>query len=1143
MTVDNVITEWLIDGVWTSSIGGVNLDERVRKNPGVSITRGTSDQQSQPTAASSDYEVNNADGVFSNRNPNSPLYRKIPRYTQVRHRIPTASGSRDGYVLSLQPDESGGIATADKAGIEITGDIDIRFEITPDTWTPLGGYAIAGKYQVSGNMRSWLVWLDFSARFNLRWSTDGSAINDALFDNWPADYGRQAVRITLDVNNGAAGRTATLYRSDSINGTWTQVQQIIQAGTTSIYGLTDRPLELCDISNGSPITGQSMFYGKMHAFQLRNGIGGTVVAEMDPSSREIGTTSWADAYGNTWDITGTTRIGSDRIRHTGELDTITYDWDTTRRDAWLPQRTLGPLNRMQETGSPIGSALSRLFRTYPVNSGYWRLEDPSGSTRALGEGTSVNTSQLTDCSFTGSVPDGLPGSLGSLRLNSASSVMWLGAAGRADTGENSIIFCFKLSGLPASDKTLVSMVGNGTIRRWDFQVGAAGYSFDGYNLAGTQIVSEGILFGAGANPSTSWVMMQITLAQEGANVRYTTRWAGIGTSGWYTHSVGGETYAGSVGLIGQFRASAENDAAFVGAEFSHVLNARDVLIISTDSTGYYDAALAYDGEAAAVRAARLAAEEGIDLEIYGATTDSQLMGYQVADTPYNLINDSAKADNALLFDLRDRFAMGFRTRIDLESQFYSNFEVSLGQQTLAQVPRPVEDSRFTKNVFTASRPNGASYTFSLREGALSIAEPPDGIGPRAGSDSYNLHNDDQVQRMAEWQTYLRTRDELRIPAMKFEMHRTQVEVDRPELMERIIAAHLGDWAELYDLPSFVDPALVNYEIILGYVEQFNGHLWNIAFNVASADGYRGPRAEYIAIADDGTSVLAQSVTTTATTMDVWTPASSRPWIYTAHPLWPGTYQADVGGEMVSVTAVTDSVLDAAGRTSVSTLGSADIGGAYTTSGGSAANYNVSTGLIRITNATTNVQRIGYLTGQSAADLDLYWTTSVSAIALTQSILNFAIARLADPNNYLRFEVTFNTSSTVDIRIRKVIAGVDTSVALTSAVMPYSAGTLINAHARLEGSALKVKIWDNATGAESDRWHAEGTDSSILAAGFVGLGSLTNGGNTNVNVESRFDDLRVSNPQRFTVTRSVNDIVKAQDVGELVEYAQPRFLGL
>ncbi len=912
MATDDVITQWWIDGAWTDEYAGIDLADRVRKSPGVEIARGVSDSQAQFTPASSQFDVNSRDGLFSNRYPGSPLRGKIGRFTQVRHLMPDSNGDLDSYIRFFPPDSNGpACETADKAGIEITGDIDIRFEFTPDTWIPVGGYAIAGKYLVTGNQRSWIVWMEPGGYFVLRWSTDGTSTAQVNFAQWPTgfyDNGRQIVRITLDVNNGASGRTATLYQGtgDITSGPWTQIDQVVQSGTTSIYGSGTADLELGNVGNsGSPITGQTQLYGKLHHFQLYSGIAGSLVAEMNPKTRDVGDTSWSDGLGNTWTVTSpAARVGSDRIRHVGEMDRIDYRRDTSGRDNWLPMKTLGPLARMQEAGQPIRSPIYRQLIAFDDVYGYWPMEEASGAAKALSQSNNPAYAEHFDTAFTGSIPDGLPGASGCLTLTSADSYVKLGAAGRDNPGgQNTFLWYYRLAGgLPASDKPLVTLQGNGTVKRWVVNIGPGGYRLQGYTSSGLG-PDHAVGFGTGASPvNGAWVGIQLTLAQEGANVRYTWRWYGIESGLFWEHVGGGSTYAGTVGLIGRPTIDAGGETAFAGSQFAHAVLSRDSFDLVT--TTFRDMAIAYNGELSGNRAVRLAGEEGIELEMRGDPADTQPMGYQTPSTPYFLLEECAKVDNGILGDVRDRFAIFMRTRVDMENMIWNSFLVDWSEHEPSEQPAPVEDGAFTRNDMTITGGDGSVGRFTQTEGPLSTAEPPDGIGFRPGTDSVNSYSADQVQRLTEYQVFLRTRDEFRIPALPFEMHRTAIETGNPFLAERLRAMDLGDWMRLYKLPDEWDPN-PRYMTAIGYAERFDGFLWRVAPNLITADGFRTPTANYIFLADDGTTTLGSDIDDNDTSAVFVTPVTSRPWIPTSHAEWPGDITARIGGEVIVATTMGD----------------------------------------------------------------------------------------------------------------------------------------------------------------------------------------------------------------------------------------------
>jgi hypothetical protein len=72
----------------------------------------------------------------------------------------------------------------------------------------------------------------------------------------------------------------------------------------------------------------------------------------------------------------------------------------------------------------------------------------------------------------------------------------------------------------------------------------------------------------------------------------------------------------------------------------------------------------------------------------------------------------------------------------------------------------------------------------------------------------------------------------------------------------------------------------------------------------------------------------------------------------------------------------------------------------------------------------------------------------------------------------------------------------------------------------------------------------GTDSSHTAAEQIGTRSIRVPANSNLaTVSVQYDNFRVITPQTFTVTRSVNGIVKAQAAGEDIRLAYPTILSL
>jgi hypothetical protein len=390
-------------------------------------------------------------------------------------------------------------------------------------------------------------------------------------------------------------------------------------------------------------------------------------------------------------------------------------------------------------------------------------------------------------------------------------------------------------------------------------------------------------------------------------------------------------------------------------------------------------------------------------------------------------------------------------------------------------------------------------------------------------------------------TLVGTWDEARFPNVAVGFHRSPL-LNDTVLTDEIMALDIGDSLLLSSLPTFLQYDDVS-QLVQGCVEVLGKHTWDVGFNCTPAGPYQSVpvlgHTDYVPRLDASTHALTTAMTTTDTSAWLGTPLTGQRWVDSATHPSEFPFDIKVSGELMSVTAIATGVSDAFGRTSASSFGSADLGGAYTTVNGSASDYNVSTGLGRITGSTTGTTRLAVLAAQQFTDVDVTATVSVSAVALTQSLLPMLVARYTDTSNYYRAEVTFNTGSTVDGRLRVVVGGVTTSLQFLSLSIPYSAGVQVKCRFQVSGTTLRMKLW-LASAVEPSGWQLSSTE-SVLTTGSIGVGYVVNVGNTNVNPEARFDDLLLNTPQLATVTRSENAVVKAQTAGTPIRLAQPFYL--
>lgn len=195
-------------------------------------------------------------------------------------------------------------STPDSIFLDIVGDIDLRADVTLTDWTPTAASALIAKWNVPASL-SYLFTLEADGTLMITWSANGTATTSiASTVPVPIIAGRLAVRVTLDVDNGAAGKTATFYTAPVLTGTWTQLgAPVTTAGTTSIFlGTSIGEIGTHTAGSTAPLN------GIVHAVEIRNGIGGTAGANPDFAAQPSGTRSFVDPAGRTWTLNGLASI-------------------------------------------------------------------------------------------------------------------------------------------------------------------------------------------------------------------------------------------------------------------------------------------------------------------------------------------------------------------------------------------------------------------------------------------------------------------------------------------------------------------------------------------------------------------------------------------------------------------------------------------------------------------------------------------------------------------------------------------------------------------------------------------------------------------------------------------------------------------
>ena len=300
--------------------------------------------------------------------------------------------------------------------------------------------------------------------------------------------------------------------------------------------------------------------------------------------------------------------------------------------------------------------------------------------------------------------------------------------------------------------------------------------------------------------------------------------------------------------------------------------------------------------------------------------------------------------------------------------------------------------------------------------------------------------------------------------------------------------------------------------------------------------------------DTSNSQLVAAVNSTATSLTVRTPPNGifdrAPWIIstglsTAPNLKPTHFPFDLklGGEVVRVTACTPATWDSFTRTTASSWGTASSGQAWTNSGGTATDYSTNGSLGVHALGTVNVSRFSTVPA-AGADVDVRVDLASSALATGGPQYVHLIARSLDVNNQYAARLAFNTNQTITLVIQKRVGGTQTD--LTSVTIPgvHAANRFFTLRFQVEGSDLRAMAWERGA-AVPGRWQATVTDTSLTAAGSIGVRSVLGSTNTNtLPVTVSADNLEVTGTQVMTVQRSINTVVKAQAAGTPVSLAQP-----
>ncbi|MFD8233990.1 hypothetical protein ACFV20_19180 [Streptomyces sp. NPDC059696] len=833
--------------------------------------------------------------------------------------------------------------------------------------------------------------------------------------------------------------------------------------------------------------------------------------------------------------------GGKSYRMWGEVTEWAPNWDPTGNDVWVDVTDKGIMQRLAQGPGPERSVIYYAV-TDPTPSNlvaYWPCEDASdavqiASALANGSPMTFTVAPQLAASTRFEASDPLPVFTG--------AAMSGGVAKYSNTTATQVRFLLYIPPEGTSDRKVILRVSNfdditvTQAMEWELV-----YNTTGRNLSLQLMDGDGANFNdiADTLPVPGRLLRVSIEAQEvGSNTNYTLRLldlvSGAQSSGTGTRTSEGLTrvtkispFVPSISVVGP-----NNSTGLTGGVIGHITVQNEVTAIDDLGTR-----LNTIGETAGRRIERLCGEEGIPFEWVGDLDDTVALGGQPRQNPLSLMQEACLADGGLLYETRSVLGLGYRTRASLYNQDPA-LTLSYTGYNLAQVPVPVEDDRYVQNVLTVTV-GGVSATYEETDGALGT-ETVGKYGETSGL-TLNLATTDRatIRDHAAWRVHLGTVDEERFPRISVNLAHSSI---TPAMKRAILALRLGDRIQVTSPPSWLAPDTID-QLVLGIEETITHFEHRLTFACAPASPYSSIGvldAAETRIDTDGSELVA-AVSSAATSLTVVPSAGEVTLWTTSSADWP--FDVRVGGEVMRVTGVSDWLSDTFTRSVSGSWGTPDTGSTWSTvGGGSASDYSVNGSVGVHTLATLDTSRRTAVTAVSP-DFDLYCDITTSALATGSSLYGAVTGRMQDSGNMYTARLEFTTGNAVLLDVRRIVADVQTSLGSYTVPVTHAAGQFVRVRFRVIGSAVKGKAW-LATGLEPPEWHVAATDSSFSAAYSIGTRSIRTTGSTNAaSVAIQYDNFRVISPQTFTVTRSVNGVVKAHSAGADVRLANPTILAL
>lgn len=825
-----------------STFGWVDITDYVFvRDGGIGIRCGFGDESTRPEPSSATFALRNVDGRFSPRNPAGPYYGLIGRNTPTR------------ISVGLLVDDFG-TPVSDGWG---------------DGWNLVDTGGAASDFDVSSGVGSIVV--------------DGAPETRAAYAAGRS-FSDVEVRLVAGIDDtnitGDAVVTGPILRvADADNYYWCAIrifaneEMSIAVVNRSMGADADLVVKALSTSwDGTPL--RVAFSAFRH--QLRAKVWRADEPEPDEWTVEITDTAHADGSVGVRVATGPGNTDTPitfsfadfearSYRYYGEVSEWPVRWDASGQDVWTPVTAQGILRRLQQGRRSVRSP----FTSSVLGSGalafaveYWPMEDAAGATSfasALpGHAPLQSSGELPDPASIGPL-------LGSDKIPVLASTTTLSGtvspytdSGIADYGVRAIL---DIPPTPSwADNTPILWIydeGSTGISRFEVRyksstgfLGVRALDANGSVLSGETV--------SNVDTRGKQIYLGVVFSDNGSG--------GTAVSGFYKYldddtgelteaAFGTGDVAGAV-LTRATRVVIAPRGGLAELAIGQLVVTTGVNSFDSDwfaNSDVEDGLAAYEGETAAERAERLSEEAGVRFTgIYaGDASETEPMGRQpIPTTSIDALDETWRADLALLFESRHELGLVFRSRASLYNQ---SVALTLDYTALGELApdlEPVDDDQRTRNDITVQRKNGSSARAVDTASRMGTGNPPAGVGRYEEQVEVNIQSDARLEHHAHWRLRLGTWDEPRYPQVAIDLAALATE-GKHNLIAQICALKFGDRIRLTNLPVWVGTPDGNADLmVLGAAEQI-GHPveWRVVVNCAPY----GPWQVGVYAADDATS--------------------------------------------------------------------------------------------------------------------------------------------------------------------------------------------------------------------------------------------------------------------------------------------------